>query len=239
MINTLSLLKGADYKVNDYITIRHPTVGDIYDFGEENYWYTVTRLTSMPADIKVMLYDQYELHYDKVDDFECFYMLTHDLSINESKIFFGENVDLKKYEWRVDTRNGDEVLYNPETKAIIDRFAYLQITDFIRKLHGLNKNCDIPYNDATRIMLIDSERREFERNKNKPFVSHLANKISFLVNCEGSKYNYNTVWDMSIFSFEDAVRRSLYIKEYNRLTNGSYDLSKIPEDSLNLLKNLY
>lgn len=238
MIDELTLLNGSSFKVNDYITIRHPRLKDVRDLGEENYWHIVTRLTSMPADIKVMLYDQHGLYYDKVDEFECFAMLVHDLRESDVSIFFGENFNFSKFEWRINTVNGDEVLYNPETHVVIDRIAYMQITDFIRKLHGMKKNCDVPYNNATRTMIIDSERRELERNKNKPFVPFMANKVSFLVNYEGFKYNYNTVWDLPIYTFEDALKRCLFIKEYNRLTNGSYDLSKLSDDSLNLLKPL-
>ena len=88
----ISILLGKDYVVNDAITIKQPTIGDILEIGEEQYFQTVFTLTCIPSDMKYRLYKM-GLDYEKVEDYELFLLLapTIDSSISK-RLFYG--VDL-------------------------------------------------------------------------------------------------------------------------------------------------
>jgi hypothetical protein len=105
---------------------------------------------------------------------------------------------------------------------IIDRYTYQLITDFIRKMHGLKKNEQMPANESTKQILIDDAREEYELNKNKEQHSQLLNLISSMINCEGFKYNHDEVWSMKINAFMDSVRRISKIKNAELLLQSGY-----------------
>lgn len=56
-LDDLQLYFGNDYKINEKITIKQPTIGDIVDFGEEKYFSMAQTLTSIPSDMKSVLWD--------------------------------------------------------------------------------------------------------------------------------------------------------------------------------------
>ena len=47
----LQIYRGKDYVVNDYITIRHPILDEIADYGEREYLSLITSLTTTQRDI--------------------------------------------------------------------------------------------------------------------------------------------------------------------------------------------
>ena len=49
-INISDLYRGFDIKVNDYIKIHHPTVGEVFD-GDTNLLSVVTTLCATPTDL--------------------------------------------------------------------------------------------------------------------------------------------------------------------------------------------
>ena len=50
-IDELKLYFGYDYNIGD-ITIHQPTIGEIIDYGEQEYYSMVHCLTSIPSDAK-------------------------------------------------------------------------------------------------------------------------------------------------------------------------------------------
>lgn len=242
MIDELQLFRGRDYKINDYITIHQPTLNEICDYGEKRYWNIVSTLTATPADYKVILYDNFNMDYEKVDEFDFFCMLSKQLSVDDTYLFFGNQIDLSKFIAGIHKLNNDSVFYEESTGRIIDKLAFTQITDYLRKVHGFKKNCDVAYNEATKMFVLDAERREAERNKNKKFKSTLIPLISALTNCEQFKYSHSTVWDLPIYAFMDSVKRIQVVKEHSNLMQGVYsgcvDFKKINKSELDWMRSL-
>ncbi len=54
----LKMYFGEDYRVNDYVTVHTPTVGEIAEFGEQKYYSVVSVLTAIPSDMKSLLFDR-------------------------------------------------------------------------------------------------------------------------------------------------------------------------------------
>jgi hypothetical protein len=74
VLDELSLLKGIPYKINDQLSIKHPTLNEIFEYGEENYFRAVNLFCLKPYDLMVQLNDM-GIEYDTIDNYELFLML--------------------------------------------------------------------------------------------------------------------------------------------------------------------
>ena len=105
---------------------------------------------------------------------------------------------------------------------IIDEFTYNMITDYIRQVHIIHKDEQLPANETTKMILIEDALEEIELNKNKKYHSQLKNLISSMINSDGFKYNHTQVWDMKINAFMDSVKRISKIKNAELLLQSGY-----------------
>lgn len=128
-------------------------------------------------------------------------------------------------------------------QVVMDDYTYQLIVEYLRKMHGLKKNEQMPANESTKQILIDDAKEEYMLNKDKEYRSQLLNLISSMVNSMGFKYNHNDVWDMKIYAFMDSVRRISKIKNADILLQSGYsgygvDLKKINDKQINWLGEL-
>lgn len=78
---------GYEYKVNDGISMISPTVGDIIDYGEKEYYSAVHSITCIPSDMISTLWDM-GIDWEELDDFELFVMLSRGLTKDSTKLIF-------------------------------------------------------------------------------------------------------------------------------------------------------
>ena len=245
-IDDLKMYRGNDIIINDYITIRQPTLAEICEYGEKAYYNMVYTLCSVGADMKWQL-DDIGIDYTKVSDFELFYsVLINFFTKDSTKILFGDVVDFSKMEIRFNTHLEENVLvqYFDNGKYLqIDRFVYTYIVDTLRKMHRMKRNDELPGNEATRQILIEDARDEYEENKNKPSKPYLLPLISAMVNSAGFKHDEVTVFNMKIYAFMDSVARIGKIKNSELLLSSGYsgfgiDLKKLNKEETNWLGEL-
>lgn len=223
----LKIYRGEDFIISKYISIHQPTLGEICDYGEQDYFSMVHYLTSTPQSMKVQLWDM-GIDYTTINDWELFYSILYKLySKEKTSIIFGD-IDLTKFYLMQRKDDGPVFLYqniecgNEIKEVIIDEYTYKLIVDYLRQSHGIYKDDKSPGNEATKIILIEDDREEMERNKNKKYHSQLKNLISAMINCDGFKYNHFEVWDMKIGAFMDSVKRITKIKNANLLLQSGY-----------------
>lgn len=238
----LQLYRGKDFFIKEGITIRQPTLGEIADYGEKQYWSLVYTLTSVGADMKFQL-SQIGLDYTKIPDFQLFYsILCKDLTVPETSILFGD-LDFSGFRLYQKSASSDVVMYDAANDIVIDEYTYFVIAQILRKIHGLKRNDQLPANESTKQILIEDAREEYNRSKNREYHSQLLNMISALVNREGFKYNHSEVWDMKISPFIDSVRRISKMKNADLLLQSGYsgfgvNLKEISDKQLNWLGEL-
>lgn len=242
-IDELALLRGSDYVINEHITIHHPTLAEIYDWGEREYFRTVTTICSTPADLKVQL-DDLDIDYTKISDFQLFMLLSKELQPEHTRILFGD-LDFTQFTTAQNPANEEIVLCDFQHDILIDRLLYTMITDYLRCVHSLTKNEQKPGNEITRKVMIQEERLEQERHQDQGYSSVLAPTISALVNCAEFKYDYDSVWQLPYYALMDAVKRIQAIKSHHHLMGGIYagmvdtkKLSKSEKESLDWLRRL-
>ena len=232
-----SLLFEHEYKINDNIRIRIPTLREILEFGESNYYGLVTNLTAMPIDMLVEL-DDLGIDFTEINDYELFCLLFPLLKIQDTSLIFGE-LDLTKFEPAINEQNGMFVMLDRENDIMIDQAIQSQIADTLRKIHHLEKNIRKPANEEAKRYLLERARRKRKRNKNKPDSSQLESLIVAMVNTEEFKYNFESVKDLTIYQFNESVRQIIKKVDFNNKMIGVYagtvDAKTLSQDDLNWL----
>lgn len=220
----LKIYRGEDFTVSKHITIHQPTLNEICNYGEHDYYSMLYQLTATPQSMKWQLWDM-GIDYTKITPYELFYHSLYKLYPKEkTAVLFGD-LDLTKFQ--VVKQKGNEAIFlyqitENNEEIIIDESTYHTIMDFLRKVHLIAKDEKMPANETTKSILIEDAREEYQRNKTKPYHSQLKNMISSMVNCEGFKYNHSQVWDMKINAFIDSVKRISKIKHADLLLQSGY-----------------
>lgn len=219
----LRVYRGADFVISKHIIIHQPTLDEVCEYGEREYYSMIYQLTSTPQSLKWQLWDM-GVDYTKISAYELFYSMIYKMYPQEkTSIIFG---DLDFTQFQLMQRKDDEsiLLYQviDGDEVIIDEFTYNMMADYLRQVHLIHKDEKMPANESTKMVLIEDDRDEYLRNKNKEYHSQLKNLISSMVNCEGFKYNHSQVWDMKINAFMDSVRRISKIKNADLLLQSGY-----------------
>ena len=223
----LKIYRGEDFVISEHVIIHQPTLGEICDYGERDYYSMISQLCATPQTMKVQLWDM-GIDYTTITAWKLFYSILYKLYPKEkTSIIFG-NLVFSCFQLMQREDDNSVFLYqiiecdgNLE-EIVIDEYTYCIITDYLRYSHGIHKDDKLPGNQATKMILIEDEREEIERNKNKEYHSQLKNMISAMVNCEGFKYNHSEVWNLKIGAFMDSVKRITKIKNANLLLQSGY-----------------
>ena len=238
-VSELALYFGDDYVINEYITITQPTIDQIVRYGEASYFSMVHTLTAIPSDMKSIIWDQMQLDWTKIEDFELFMILSQTLTPDKTGILFGD-LDFSKLRPFNNNQNDEVVLANKETGLIIDKLIYTRIANYLRKLHGITSKPEKAKGKRAKQAMIDEDRRIREFNKDKPFKSFLMPLISSLKVKQG--YTKDYVRNMGLFEFFSDISRIQVIDSADHLLNGMYcgmaDLSKIDKKNFNWMREL-
>lgn len=219
----LKIFRGKDFVVSKYIKVHQPTLDEIYEFGEQEYYSMIYNFTMTPQSFKVQLWDM-GIDYTEITPYELFYQLLYKIYPKEkTSILFGK-LDFTKFKL-IQRKDDSSILLFQKINGedvIFDEFTYNVIVDYICKSHCIERDFKIPANNSTKMILIEDAREEQQRNKNKEYHSVLKNLISAMVNSSGFKYNHEQVWDLKINAFIDSVKRISKTKNADLLLQSGY-----------------
>lgn len=247
----LKLYFGAGFQVTEYIYIHQPTIGEIIEYGENEYYQMVSTFCIIPSDIKSMLWDS-GIDWEKISDFELFCLMVTAFDINKTRILFGD-IDFSKFRMMEREENGEMVLFQRVRKQlddgtedvqdiIIDVMVYQKIVDFIRKLHYLHPNVEHSTSKKAKELLILLDRENHEKAKKEGHRSTLLPLVSGLLNSAEFKYKKSELKEVGIFEFYDSIARIQTIKSADALLKGCYggfiNTSGIDKNELNWLRDL-
>lgn len=239
-VDELRLYRGSEFLLTNGIIIKSPTLGEICDYGEKDYRSMIAIFTATTIDRCAQL-DDMGIDYTKITNFEMFMMfiglLTPDGNGDSisTRIIFG-NLDFSKF--RVVRSGGELCLINCDG-VVIDKDIYEAMASYIRKMHGLPEPLykTVKNDFAKRQLIIDARNdADFQRKMTalKGEHSQYQPLISALVNHPNFKYNWHTVWDISIYAFFDSLKRISIIDNASHLYQGLYsgciEYNKIKKD---------
>lgn len=238
-VDELQLYIGDDYVINDHIKVLQPTIRQIAEFGEKEFFSVVHTVTAIPSDMKSQLWDL-GIDWMEVDDFELFVMLSQTLTPDRTELLFGD-LDFTKLKPYNHPHVEDEIiLADKETGALIDKMIYLRIVSYLRKAFNITPKVEKAANAMTKRILIEEDRNKIALNKDKPFKSFLLPLISAVKVKQG--YTKDYVLNMGFFEFMDDVARLQVIENSNHLLDGIYhgtiDMKRVKKEELNWMKEL-
>lgn len=113
----LKIYRGEDFIVSDNITIHQPTLDEICNYGERNYFSMIYTLVSTPQSMKVQLWDM-GIDYTEITPYELFYSMIYKiLSKEQTKLVFGD-LDFQKF--KLYKRNDNDEVYLNQKRLRID-----------------------------------------------------------------------------------------------------------------------
>lgn len=237
-VDDLKLYLGDPYVINDNITILQPTIKQIAEFGERDFFSVVHTITAIPSDMKASL-DDMGLDWMEVEDFELFMMLVQTLTPDRTRLLFGD-LDFSKLRPFRNNENGDIVLADKETGVLIDKMIYLRIVSYLRKAFNITPKIERAANKMTKKILIEEDRNKMQQNKDKPFKSFLLPMISSVKVKQG--YTKDYVLNMGYVEFMNDIARLQVIHNADHLLSACYagtiDMKKINKSELNWMKEL-
>lgn len=260
----LQIYRGEDFRISEHISISQPTLNQICNYGEREYYSMIYSFCATPQSLKAQLWEL-GVDYTEITPYKLFYSLLYKLYPQEkTSILFGD-LDFTKFELMKRTDDDSIFLYqtidNSETvknnsflkriinkhqdkdEIIIDEYTYNLMTDYIRQVHGIEKDEKVPANEMTKMVLIEDAQEQIKLMQNEKYHSHLKPLISSMINSEGFKYSHTEVWNMKINAFMDSVLRITKIQNAKLLLQSGYsgfgvDLSKIDKKQLDWIGEL-
>lgn len=203
--------------------MHQPTLDEICDFGEQEYYSMIYQLTATPQSMKFQLWDS-GIDYTTITPYQLFYSILYKIYPQEkTSIIFGD-LDFSNFKIKQRNDNHEIILYQEidGENIVIDEYTYNTIIKYLCKSHFIERDEKIPANESTKMILIEDARDEYNKNKTKENHSQLKNLISSMINNEGFKYNHTQVWGMKINAFMDSVKRISKTKNAMLLLQSGY-----------------
>lgn len=213
-----------DYVVNG-IKIHNPTLKEIAkDIGEEKFWNMVLSITATRYDCRVYLW-ALGIDFDTIHWWEAVCRRVKDGVMPDCRAIMPQ-IDFRRFIPCIDKECGEMVLYEPIQKIKITENDFAEIQKYWRTTLNLSAKDIRNGNEHTRKWRLqyelDKAKRQAERGIVQEFHSYIQPYISALINTEGFKYNWHTVWELPINVFIDALRRIQMMKQSDNLNFGLY-----------------
>lgn len=226
VVDELKLYNGLPIQITDKIIMKVPTLGQICEFGDSNYFSFVQTFTATPMDENMIVFlTDIGIDFNNISNFELFMLLTR-IMPKGSELLFGNNIDFFKFEPKT---TDDEIPYLENSDGVIINEGIYNL--ILANMRAINK---VPTPKITKVkddpiqkqMAIEDARNQLESRKRKamfkPSGSALMPIVSSMVNSAGFKHNEKTVFDMNIYAFWDSVNRISAIKNADNLYRGLY-----------------
>lgn len=238
VLDDLSIYRGAPYQVTDKITITQPTLNQIADMGEQNYFSAMQRLCSTSSDMKWILHTM-GYDWEQVDDYQMFQIIAQSITRDQTQLVLGD-VDLSKMRLYRKRDSDDVAMVDVETGVTIDEMVYLKMVSYLRKVHGFKRNVCRAESEFSHDMILEVDRMDMENAKNKPYKSFLLPLISSVKARQG--YTKETIFNMQIAEFFDEVNRLQIIVNTDALLGGVYsgmmDTKKVKKSEFNWMREI-
>lgn len=233
-----STLYETSHKINDYISIKIPTIRELIEH-EDDYYANIALIVATPYDMMVQL-DDMKIDFTKINDWDLFCLLFKELQTRDLSLIF-DGLDLRDFVTAQNKQNGNTILINPNTGVKIDMAIHDQICRYLRKTLGLKKNDKKPANEEARLFMIERARKKIMRRKKQLVESQIEKYIIALVNTQEFPYNYESVLDLTINQFYASLHQVVKKVKFDNLMIGCYagtvNMKELDQNELNWISN--
>ena len=255
----LALLFMEDYEVKG-IKISQPTINDILCVGESNFYQALSPFLYNSTSIRVMLWEA-GIDWCNVKDIEVFDILNNIQKQNKEILrqVIGDEVEKRENPLNIlfkdiditdfhlykekETEDSEEklCLYSPIYDIKLYEEDYMQIAEYIREMLNIHPKVEKAKGKTAKRWMIDEDKMN-ALHRDEKNTSTLLPLVSACVNHPGFKYKLQELREVGIYQFMDAVQRLQIYESSRALLNGSYsgmcDLSKVPQDNFNFMRDI-
>ncbi len=248
----LKMYFGKPFDVGNGMTIYQPTIGQILNIGEEDFYSMLYTFVGNPTMFRLQLWDL-GVDWNKITSYDLFKNTVTSINKNVSDLLFGD-VDFSGfalYGKNIEQTNDDgeteiiqiPTLYNKDADIEISQEDYTLISEYLQTMFNVHPKVEKAKGRATKEAIIEEDRMNLAmRQKEKQSGSTLLPLISSCVNHPGFKYKLNELEDVGICFFMDSVQRLQVYESSTAIMKGMYsgfvDGSKIKPDNYNWMKSL-
>lgn len=239
--------------VDGTFTIYEPTLGNVVDFGEAEWYANLAPYISTTTTFMVQLWDS-GVDWTEISDFEFFCKsgMFKEVNLEFNQILFQRDMNkFEPYYRNFVDENGETqnilVLYDEETGTEINEEVYFHISQYLRTCFQNFPMERFSTQEAIRKAWIQTERSnarnaEIMRKRNMVPDSALFPLISACVNHPGFPYDIQSIDKLPIFAFMDSVARLQIYESTRAMLTGSYsgmcDMSKVPSENFNFMREV-
>lgn len=249
-IDLLKMYFRRPYTMKNGIIITQPTIGQIIDYGEDDFWQMLNPFITNPTTHRVFLWEN-GIDWNKVSDYTLFRSLLSmsGLTVDKTALLFGD-IDLSKFiPFNVFDDSGnltDEItLYNKEQDIELSENDFNEMALYIRTMVNIFPKVEKAKNKSTKESIIFEEKMNIENRKKEESrdSSILFSLISACVNHPGFKYKTTELENIGIFEFMDSTKRLQVYEQTTALLSGMYsgmiDTKGINDKEFNFMRNMY
>lgn len=221
----LKMYFGEDYWATDKIVIHQPSIQNIIDYGEVEFWVLVSMLCANPTSMRLELWRK-GIDWNTLSDFDLFVMIVGGLTKDSTELLFGD-LDFTKFREIQNSEEKTVLVYMPDPTIQIDEEVYGRIVDYLRTMFDVHPKVEKAKGKATKEALIWEDEMNIKnalkkQEKNKWHNSTLFPLISAAVNHPGFKYKKNELREIGIVEFMDSVKRLQIYESVTSLMTGMY-----------------
>lgn len=249
----LKMYFGEPFEVGNGLIIHQPTVGQILEVGEQEFYAMLYLFISNPTTYRLQLWDL-GIDWNKITSYMLFTMLIKSVDSDVAKIIFGD-VDFKGFEIYTKTKtetneDGEEVevqvptLYNTSSEMELSEDDYTLISEYLQTMFNIFPKVEKARGKSTKEAIIEEDRMNLamRQRKNESDDSGLLSLVSACVNHPGFKYKLQELRDVGICQFMDSVQRLQVYESSTALMKGMYsgfvDGSKLKSEDYNWMRSL-
>lgn len=224
------------------IQILQPTIGNILEFGEKEFYSMLNIFVANPTSYRLQLWD-IGIDWNKISDYELFCMLIKGLNKDSTGLLFGD-LDFQSFNLYSKKDKDDNIftLYSQEENVEITEETYRCIAEYLRLMFNIYPKAEKAKGKATKEWMIEEERIKLSNEQGKKYKSMLLPLISSCINHPGFKYKLNELREVGIVQFMDSVQRLQIYESTVALNFGMYsgmcDLSKVDKNLFNFMREI-
>lgn len=230
------------------IVIYQPTIRQIIDYGEEDFWQMLNPFVTNPTTHRVFLWEN-GIDWNKISEYTLFRTLLglSGFTPDKTALLFGD-LNLSEFvPFGVYDNDGnitDEItLYNKEKDIELSEDDFNEMVFYIRTMFNMFPKVEKAKNKATKESIIFEEKMNMQNKEESNNSSILFSLISACVNHPGFKYKTTELEDVGIFEFMDSTKRLQIYEQTTALLSGMYsgmiDTKGIDDKEFNFMRNMY
>lgn len=239
----LKMYFGKDYTTKNGIVIREPRIGEILDYGEQNFYSSLNVFIANPTTFRLPLWN-IGVDWNKITEFSLFILIYRSIEPEVSELIC-PGTDLCSFEplsYEDEEGNQFPILYNEKTDVAITEDDYLEISEYLRTMFNMFPKTERAKGRSTKEAIIWEDEENAKVNKDKTPDSILLPLVSSCINHPGFKYKLSELTEVGICQFMDSVQR-LQVYESTRALlaesmSGFCDTSKISKEEFNFMRDL-